>query len=433
MYGVQKDVWHLKGLDKTIVEQILRWSNNLFNVGTYESRQRYFKDQGAIKYPDLYKIAKPNENYGLLYSQVAQQSLKSVAESFSSFRALERLAKKGELNQKPRLPKYRTKGAMYQVTYPGQALKIVGNRVRLPLGTKGKEQFGTDALWVTLPERLKNCQIKELRLIPRNGKVWVEFVHESLTKQAPSCSWEVMGILGIDHGINNWLTCVSSKGKPFIIDGHKLKSWNQWFNKEKARVQSVHDQCKLPKGFSSHRLQQLSETRTRRMRDAVNKAVRTIIDYCEDYQINVLVFGWNKGQKQEVNMGGKTNQNFVQIPTAKVKDRLRQECDLRGWRFVEQDESYTSKASFLDRDLLPVKVGEKPDNWQPSGKRIKRGLYRSSTGLLINADVNGAANIIRKSKVAIDSISIIERVGRGLLTNPLRIKLWADSSPKVSP
>ena len=132
-------------------------------------------------------------------------------------------------------------------------------------------------------------------------------------------------------------------------------------------------------------------------------------------------------------MGSKTNQNFVQIPTAKVKDRLRQECDLRGWRFVEQDESYTSKASFLDRDLLPVKVGEKPDNWQPSGKRIKRGLYRSSTGLLINADVNGAANIIRKSKVAIDSISIIERVGRGFLTNPLRIKLWADSSPKVSP
>ncbi|MFB8795705.1 MAG: hypothetical protein U7126_16135 [Microcoleus sp.] len=78
-----------------------------------------------------------------------------------------------------------------------------------------------------------------------------------------------------------------------------------------------------------------------------------------------------------------------------------------------------------------MKVGEKPDNWQPSGKRIKRGLYRSSTGLLINADVNGAANIIRKSKVATDSI--IQRVGRGLLTNPLRIKLWVDSSPKVCP
>jgi putative transposase len=175
------------------------------------------------------------------------------------------------------------------------------------------------------------------------------------------------------------------------------------------------------------------------MRDAVNKAVRTIVDYCENNQINVLVFGWNKGwfdyahkpQKQEVNMGVVTNQNFVQIPTAKVKERLQQECDLRGWRFVEQDESYTSKASFLDRDILPVKVGEKPDNWQPSGKRIKRGLYCSNTGLLINADVNGAANIIRKSKVAIDSI--IERVGSGLLTNPLRIKLWADSSPKVCP
>jgi putative transposase len=431
VYAVQKDILHLTGNDKTIVEQLLRWSNNLFNVGTYESRQRYFKDKGVLKYPDLYKIAKANENYGLLYSQVAQQSLKSVAESFSSFRALEKLSKKGEINQKPRLPKYRTKGGMYPVAYPGQALKIVGNKVRLPLGNKGKEHFGTDALWVPLPERLQEIDIKELRLIPRNGKVWVEYVHESLTEQAPSCSLEVKGIMGIDHGINNWLTCVSSNGNSFIIDGQKLKSWNQWFNKETARVQSEHARHKLPQGFSSKRLQQLSETRARRMRDAVNKAVRNIIDYCQNHQVNVIVFGANKGQKQEVNMGVKSNQNFVQIPTSKVKERLAQECDLRGWRFVEQDESYTSKSSFLDRDLLPAKVGEKPDSWQPSGKRIKRGLYRSSTGLLINADVHGAANIIRKSKVAIDSM--IERVGSGLLTNPLRIKLWVDSSPKVCP
>ena len=237
--------------------------------------------------------------------------------------------------------------------------------------------------------------------------------------------------MGIDRGINNWLTCVSSNANPFIIDGHKLKSWNQWFNKRKAFLQSEHARHKLPQGFSSKRLQQLSETRARRMRDAVNKAVRTIVNYCKNNQINVIVFGWNKVQKQEVNMGGKTNQSFVQIPTAKVKERLQQECDLRGWRFVDQDESYTSKSSFLDRDFLPVKVGEKPDNWQTSGKRIKRGLYRSSTGLLINADTNGAGNIIRKSKVATDLI--IKRVGSGLLTNPLRIKLWRDSSPKVCP
>jgi IS605 OrfB family transposase len=431
MYAVQKDIWHLTKFEEPIVEQLLKWSNNLFNVGTYEGRQRYFKDKSTVKYPDLYKIAKSNENYGLLYSQVAQQSLKSVAECFSSFRALSKLAHKGELRQKPRLPRYRTKGGMYPISYPGQALKVVGNKIRLPLGNKGKEHFGTDALWVPLPERIKNSTIKELRLIPRNGQVWVEYVHESLAEQALSCDLEATGILGIDHGINNWLTCVSSNGQPFIIDGHKLKSWNQWFNKQKAKVQSEQVKHKLPQGFSSQRLQQLSETRARRMRDAVNKAVRTIVDYCQDNRINVIVFGWNKGQKQEVNMGGVTNQNFVQIPTAKVKERLQQECDLKGWRLVEQDESYTSKSSFLDRDIMPVKVGEKPDNWQPSGKRIKRGLYRSAQGLILNADVNGAANIIRKSKVAIDSL--IERVGSGLLTNPLRIKLWADSSPKVCP
>ena len=383
MYAVQKDVWHLTGLDKTIVEQLLKWSNNLYNVGTYESRQRYFRDKGAVKYPHLYKLAKPNENYSLLYSQVSQQSLKSVAEAFSSFRALEKLSKRGELNQVPRLPTYRTKGGMYQVAYPGQALKVIGNKVRLPLGIKGKEYFGIDALLVPLPERIKDCMIKELRLIPRNGVVWVEYVYELLTNQAPSCNLEVTGVLGIDHGINNWLTCVSSNGNSFIIDGCKVKSWNQWYNKERARIQSAHDLRKLPKGFSSARRRQLSETRARRMRDAVNKAVRVIVEYCEVHQVNVLVFGWNKGQKQEVKMGGVTNQNFVQIPTAKVKDRLQQECDIRGWRFVEQDESYTSKASFLDRDSMPAKFGEKPDSWQPSGKRVKRGLYRSST-LVVN-------------------------------------------------
>ena len=153
MYAVQKDVWHLTEFEKPIVEQLLKWSNNLFNVGTYEGRQRFFKDKSTVKYPDLYKIAKNNENYGLLYSQVAQQSLKSVAESFSSFRALSKLAYKGKLSQKPRLPKYRTKGGMYPISYPGQALKVVGNKIRLPLGNKGKEHFGTDALLVPLDRK----------------------------------------------------------------------------------------------------------------------------------------------------------------------------------------------------------------------------------------------------------------------------------------
>ncbi|CBN56245.1 MULTISPECIES: hypothetical protein [Kamptonema] len=138
-----------------------------------------------------------------------------------------------------------------------------------------------------------------------------------------------------------------------------------------------------------------------------------------------------KGQKPEVKMGVKSNQNFVQIPIAKVKERWQQECELRGWRFVAQEEDYSSKTSFLDRDLRPAAFGEKPDSWQPSGKRIKRGLYRHKAGLILNADVNGAANIICKAKVAADSI--IETAGRGLLTNPLSIKLEADSSPKVFP
>ena len=139
----------------------------------------------------------------------------------------------------------------------------------------------------------------------------------------------------------------------------------------------------------------------------------------------------NKGQKKEVNRGVKSNQNFVQIPIAKAKERWQQECELRGWRFLAPEEDYRSKTSFLDRDLLPAAFGEKPDSWQPSGKRIKRGLYRLKAGLILNADVNGAAKIICKAKLAAGSI--IEAVVSGLLTNPLSIKLGADSSPKVFP
>ena len=130
------------------------------------------------------------------------------------------------------------------------------------------------------------------------------------------------------------------------------------------------------------------------MRDAVNKAAKLIIDHCIKHQVATVVFGWNQGQRQEATLG-RTTQSFVQIPTAKLKERIKQLCEHYGIKFVETEESYTSKASFLDGDFLPT-YGEKPETWKPSGKRIKRGMYRTGTGELINADLNGAANILKK-------------------------------------
>ncbi|MDB9527869.1 transposase [Oscillatoria sp. CS-180] len=162
------------------------------------------------------------------------------------------------------------------------------------------------------------------------------------------------------------------------------------------------------------------------MRDAVNKAARTVINHCLENNIGTLVFGWNKGQKTRSNMGRKGNQKFVQVPTARLKKRIEQLCEQSGIRFIEQEESYTSQASALDLDEIPV-YGEKPEGWKSSGKRVKRGLYRSADGETINADCNGAWNIGRKANV----VGMQGKPSRGRLTSPKRLRLW--DLPHVDP
>ena len=148
---------------------------------------------------------------------------------------------------------------------------------------------------------------------------------------------------------------------------------------------------------------------------------RIVVNHCLENKIGTVVFGWNKGQKQDLNLGTKINQSFVQIPTARLKERIKQLCEQYDIVFVETEEAYTSAASFLDGDSLPI-YGEKPDGWKASGKRIKRGLYRTAHNLYINADCNGSANIIRKVSITL-GINL-GGVSRGALTTPLRIQLW---------
>ncbi|MEM7726885.1 MAG: transposase, partial [Cyanobacteria bacterium P01_A01_bin.45] len=222
--------------------------------------------------------------------------------------------------------------------------------------------------------------------------------------------------LGIDPGLNNWLTCVSTLGTSFIVDGLHLKSLNQWFNKSVTKRKENQAQ-----GFWSKKLATITEKRNRQVKHAVNIAARIVINHCLEYKIGNVVFGWNKLQKQNANMGKKNNQKFVQIPTQRLKERIKQLCDFYGIDFIETEESYTSKSSFLNDDFIPT-VGAKPDNWKPSGKRIKRGLYKTSSGELINADCNAAANILVKVKTTL-RVNLGE-VNRGVLSTPCRVHLW---------
>jgi putative transposase len=397
---------------KAILEFLCSESTKLANCGTYYSRQLFFKTGKIPSKYDLHRELASNPHFGAMHSQVAQQCLTTVAESFKSFLGLLKGVKKGTVTQKPKLPGYRD-GGLNLVTFPSQAVKLKAEGLRFPLGSKVKVWFGLESFHLPMPSNLDYKEIREYRILPRNGEFYLELIYKLTQVQADV---DFAKALGIDPGLNNWITCVSNVGTSLIVDGLHLKSLNQWYNKRVATLKEGQSQ-----GFWSHQLAAITEKRNRQVRDAVNKSARLVINHCLENRIGTVVFGWNKGQRQEINLGAKTNQKFVQIPTARLKDRISQLCQQYGLRFVETEESYTSKASFLDSDLLPT-FGEKPEGWQESGKRIKRGLYRSADGTKINADCNGAANILRK--VAVKLGLNLSGISRGDLTAPLRVRFW---------
>lgn len=414
MYGCQQVRLHRDVGIHSVLEYLCSESNKVYNSALYYARQIYFKTNRLVNRGEICtEMAKSkNRHFTAMYVSSAQQTCNSVAEALRSFRELMKLWKHGELTEKPKLPKYRKKG-LFTVSYPKRWLKLTEGGIRIPLGNQVKTWFGIDSFLLPMPSNLNWDAIKEIRILPRNRCFYAEFVY---LIQPSQIELDKNKVLGIDHGINNWLTCVSNMGTSFIVDGRHLKSLNQWYNKRVAKLKE-----NKPNGFWSKQLASVTEKRNCQMRDAVNKASRLVVNHCLKYGIGRIVFGWNQGQKDSVDLGRKTNQTFVQIPTAKLKNRIAQLCEQYGIELIEQEESYTSVASFLDSDSLPT-YGEKPEGWKALGKRVKRGLYRTGQNLYINADCNGAANIIRKVSITL-GIDLCG-VSRGALTTPLRVRLW---------
>jgi IS605 OrfB family transposase len=389
-------------------------AHSLTNMGIYYARQLYLKARRYIGKYDLEKLYKNNHRYKVFHSQAAQQILRSVYESFVSYKKLVKAYQEGRIENKPRLPKYRKKGGLALVSYPGQALKLKDGNIRVPLGKQVKCWFGLDSFTLPMPSNINFADIKELRILPRNKCFYAEFVYK---KEVQASEVDKQNVLGIDPGLNNWLTCVSNVGTSFIIDGKHIKSMNRWYNKQVSTIKK-----NKPQGFWSNKLAAITEKRNRQVRDGINKAARIVISHCLENRIGTIVFGWNKGNKKEIELGKKNNSEFVPIPTARLKDRIEQLCLEYGIQFLETEESYTSKASFLDGDSLPT-YGEKPDDWKPSGKRTKRGLYRTANNWYVNADANSAGNIIRKVSMTLGID--LSGVSRAFLAAPHRIKLWS--------
>jgi IS605 OrfB family transposase len=422
LMGVQQVLIKTTKETQAILEYICSESNKLHNCAVYYARQIWFKTNRFVTGFDLVKAVGNNKHFSALPSEAAVQTCLSVGESIASFSELLKKSKLGELAQKLSLPNYR-KGGYNLTAFPRRALKLINGQIRFPLGMQVKAWFGLKEFFLPMPSNLDFDVIREVRILPRNGCFYAEFVYPVVPVKT---DLDPSKCLGIDHGLNNWLTGVSNVGTSFIVDGKHLKAENQWYNKSVARLMSG-----KKNGFWSNRLANLTEKRNRRMRDAVNKTARIVINHCLENQIGTIVFGWNKGQKDTVNMGSKTNQKFVQIPTARLKERIKQLCEVYGIKFTETEESYTSKASFLDTDVIPV-YGEKPSQWKASGKRVNRGLYRSAIGLLVNADWNGASNILRK--VAVTLGLDLSGISRGALTTPLKFRFWTlQESQRLQP
>ncbi|BCL40050.1 RNA-guided endonuclease InsQ/TnpB family protein [Nostoc sp. MS1] len=420
MYGCQQILIHADKELKSILEFICSESNKLSNCAIYYARQIWFKAKRYINKFELNNELKSNRHFQVLYSQAAQQVCGSVYESFASFKQLNALYRRGELADKPKPPKYRKDG-FNLITYPKQALKLKDGQIRIPLGSLVKTWFKLDSFTLPMPSNLRFENIKELKILPRNRCFYAEFVYKN---DAIKSDVDKSKVLGIDHGINNWLSCVSNVGTSFIVDGKHVKSLNRWYNKQVATIKENKSQ-----GFWSNKLATLTEKRNRQIRDAINKTARIVLNHCLNNRIGRVVFGWGQGIKKEINLGKKRNQQFVQIPTARLKERIEQLCQQYGIEFVETEEANTSAASFVDGDTLP-KHGEKPEGWKSSGRRVKRGLFRTAMNWYINADCNGAANIMGKVSTTLGLD--LSGVSRGALTHPTRIYVWVTAKKKRS-
>lgn len=411
---VKQQVKHLSKDDYRSLRELCHAAKNLTNETIYNVRQYYFTEGEFLKYEKNYFLLKNSPNYKTLNSNMAQQILKEVDGSFKSFFGLLKLAKQGKYAFKDcKLPHYLPKDG-YTTLVIG-FVRINKNKLLIPFSQSFKKTH--KAVEITMPPILLDKKVKEIRIIPKaNARFFeIQYIYEAETTQR---NLNPNNALAIDLGINNLVTAASNTGKSFIIDGRRLKSINQWFNKENARMQSIKDKQRLGKGTTNQQ-KAIARDRNNKVNDYMNKAARKIIDYCIANDIGVLVAGYNETFQRGSNIGKQNNQNFVSIPFGRLRDKLEYLCALNGITFVKQEESYTSKASFWDKDVIPVYNADNPKDYVFSGKRTHRGEYRTSDGRRLNADVNGALNILRKSSV----VSLEALYSRGDVDTPVRIRI----------
>lgn len=379
-------------------EEVCHKSGLLYNYVLYNVRQGIFSKNYLKEYEFSTKLNRENQfDFRNLPCAISQQV---IAQVFSSIKGWMKGVKEFEKNHskfhsKSKLPKYKSGKKQNMIVFTTNACRIRNNHI-----------YFAKNIIQPIKTNVKKEELKQVRIVPQATSYVVEVIYE---RKEENLDLQKDNFLSIDLGLNNLCTCTNNVNQRFfIVNGKVVKSFNQWFNKTKAkRMSFVGD-----KGISK-RLKRLICYRNLWINDKIHKISRFIIDFCKKNNIGTIVIGLNKNWKQNINLGKKNNQKFVEIPFSNLVDKISYKAKLVGIDVKITEESYTSKVDHLAFESL-----EKHDIY--SGKRKKRGLFQSSVNQLINADINGSIGIARK--VFGDS-AVQQIIGSGLAFNPIRVNI----------
>ncbi len=411
---VKQQVKHLSKEEYRTLRELCHIAKNLANAAIYNVRQYYFAEGKYLRYEDNYALLRDSPEYKLLNVKMAQKVLKEVDGMFKNFFKVKKTAGQGRYSAKGmRLPGYFPKDSL--MTIVAETARIKDDVFVLPYSIAFRQTH--DPVVIRAPRVLHDKSIREVRIIPRaKGRFFeIQYVYE---QDCIRRDLDKNHALSLDFGVDNLVAAVSDEGKSFIIDGRRLKSINQWFNRENSRLQKIGEKQGNGKRLTGRR-RALAGKWNRRVGDYMNKAAKLVIDYCVRNGIGVLVAGYSETFRRNGALEKESGRNFVNIPFGKLRERLRRLCELNGIEYVEQEESYTSQASFWDRDEIPAYNRDNPQSCVFSGERVHRGTYRTASGKEINADINGALNILKKSNV----VGLEALYSRGGVDTPVRIRV----------
>ena len=351
-------------------------SKNLYNATLYTVRQYYFANKQFLNYHAVNKIYAGNNqpDYRALPAKVAQHTQMLVDRNFKSFFGLLKLKAQGKYNKPIKIPKYLNKKAGRQVIHYDKGA----------ISFKAKGFIKLAKSNIKIKTKLTKESVQFVRLVPKNNHIVIEIGYNL---NEPEQKLNNNNVLAIDIGVNNIASCVTTDGEKLLINGRQLKYINHNYNKAvadaKSKIKTTHNQN------SSKYISQIINKRNNRINDYLHKITTYIVNHAVSKNIGTIVVGYNKEWKQDTNMGKVNNQNFVHIPFYRLINLLEYKCSLKGIKFQTITEAYTSKCSFVDNEEI-----KKHTTY--SGKRISREWFKTKNGLIINADINGAYNILKK-------------------------------------